>query len=398
MRAVFQPKQGFKLFDCVVSRQAFSLDRCSKLREKIPSSNEEDRLDEGESSDSDDEISMRGKEDEAKEIEQKTEVPADIPVPAGIVDISCHPKRNIIAAGLIDGSIVLHSYGVGNAGNKHLISFDHHKQSCRTLCFSDSGEHLFTGAQDAIINVLDLETNSVCHKFTRVNGCPPYSMLSVDDYLLASGEDEGAVVLWDLRMQAPIHCFNHCEDFISSLVTNKEKKILLTTSGDGFLSTYNIRRNKLETQSEPYDSELLCAGIVKDGTKVVVGAGDGSLSFCNWGEFSFLTDKFLIHPGTIDALLVIEDDVICTGCEDGKVRAVQLSPKRILGYLGSHAGFTVERVRMCYEKLFIASSSYDEKIKFWDLSGIEELKMGEIKKKTSKLPCIGKESFFSDLQ
>lgn len=366
----------------------------------MPSSNEEELLDEMDSSDSDDEFPNTEK-DETEEIEQKTEVPADISFPSNIVDISCHPKRNIVAAGLINGSIVLHTYGIGDVGNMELISFDHREKSCRAMCFSDSGEHLFTGFQDTVINVLDLETNSVFRHFARSSGSPLYSILPIDNYLLASGEDDGQVVLWDFRMQTPIQCFEDCEDYISCLVANKEKKILLATSGDGFLSAYNIRGNKLQMQSEAFNCDLLCAGIFKGGTKVAVGAGDGSLNIFNWGEYSNSCSKFTGHPGSVDAMVVVEDDIVCTGCEDGKVRAVQLLPNRIFGYLGNHGGYTVERVRLCYDKSLIASSSYDHKIKFWDLSGIKDLKSQDVKEtKKVKLTQANRplKSFFADLE
>ncbi|GFX66665.1 WD repeat-containing protein 55 [Trichonephila clavipes] len=366
----------------------------------MPSSNEEEVLDEEvESSDSDDEFS-KTENDKTVEIEQKIEVPADITFSSNIVDISCHPKRNIVAAGLINGSIVLHSYGIADVGNVELLTFDQHKKPCRALCFSDSGEHLFTGAQDAVINVFDLETNSVFRKFARESGSPLYSILPIDNYLLASGEDDGQVVLWDFRMQAPVQCFEDCEDYVSCLVANKEKKILLATSGDGFLAAYNIRGNILEAKSEQASYDLLCAGILKNGTKVVVGAGDGSLNIFSWGEFGNISDRFPGHPGSVDAMVVVEDDLVCTGCEDGKIRAVQLYPNKFLGHLGNHGGYTVERVRLCYEKSLIASSSYDHKIKFWDLSGVEEIKNLDVKEAKLKKKQLDKpaNSFFADLE
>ncbi|XP_055934794.1 WD repeat-containing protein 55-like [Argiope bruennichi] len=351
-------------------------------------------------SDGDSEISYPEDEDAALEIEQKTEVPESINFKVNIVDIAFHPKRNLIATGLIDSSITLHSYGVGDVKNMELQTFDHHnKKPCRAVHFSASGEHLFTGAQDTTIGVVDLETNSVFRKFGREGGSPIYSILPIDNYLLASGEDEGEVILWDFRMQAPIEVFQDCEDYVSSLIINKEKKLMLATSGDGRLSVYNVRAKKLEMQSEELDSDLLCAGIFKGGTKAVVGSTDGALNIFNWGEFGNISDRFPGHPGSVDSMVVIADDVIVTGCEDGKIRAVQLFPNRFLGSLGNHGGYSIERVRLSYDSAYIASSSYDQKVKFWDLSGIEELRNEDVKETKEKHKQLNKpvNDFFADL-
>ncbi|GBM88232.1 WD repeat-containing protein 55 [Araneus ventricosus] len=366
---------------------------------KMSSSSEGDSFFEASGSESDREELALENEDTSGEIEQKTEVPESIKFNVSIVDIACHPKRNLIAAGLIDGAITLHSYGVGDVKNMELQTFDHHKKPCRAVHFSASGEHLFTGAQDTTICVVDLETNSVFRKFARDGGSPLYSILPIDNYLLASGEDDGQVILWDFRMQAPIECFEDCEDYVSSLVINKEKKLMLATSGDGILSVYNVRAKKLEMQSEELDSDLLCSGIFKGGTKAVVGSTDGALNIFNWGEFGNISDRFPGHPGSVDSMAVVADDVIVTGCEDGKVRAVQLFPNRFLGSLGSHGGYSVERVRLCYDSAYIASSSHDQKIKFWDLSGIEDLKNEDVKETKQKHKQLNKpvNDFFADL-
>ncbi|KAG8197966.1 hypothetical protein JTE90_020341 [Oedothorax gibbosus] len=323
-------------------------------------------------------LTFNAPEEDNNEIDQNVEIPEPIKMDSQIADFCCHPKENIVAVGSIYGPVVLHRYATADTGNKEVITFDHHKKNCRTVRFSNSGEHLFTGANYQSIYVVDLQSNSIFREFIRPGGSPVYTILPIDDYIMASGEEDGEVVLWDFRMQAPIETFQDCEDYISSLTINSEKKILLATSGDGILTTYNVRAKKLVMQSEDFDCDLLCAGIFKKGQKVVVGAGDGSLNIFNWGEFGNISDRFPGHPQAVDSMVVLSDDVIVTGCEDGKIRAVQLFPNRFLGVLGSHNGFTVEKLSLTFDKSMVASASHDCIVKFWDLSGIESLKEEDV--------------------
>ena len=45
--------------------------------------------------------------------------------------------------------------------------------------------------------------------------------------------------------------------------------------------------NKAELQSEVYSSELNCLAVVREGTKLVVGSGEGSLILFNQGQWGY---------------------------------------------------------------------------------------------------------------
>ena len=53
------------------------------------------------------------------------------------------------------------------------------------------------------------------------------------------------------------------DEFISDLGVDKHAKTVLATCGDGTLTVVNLRRKKLELQSELFDSEFLSLAIVK---------------------------------------------------------------------------------------------------------------------------------------
>ncbi|XP_054716334.1 WD repeat-containing protein 55-like [Uloborus diversus] len=336
--------------------------------------------------------------DDLDEIEQQVEVPKDIELRSQVVGLECHPKKNQIAIGTIDGPVYIYTYGK-ETGNIEAIAFEHHKKSCRAVKFSSCGQYLFTGSQDTTVEVIDLETSSIYRKFLRPNGSSIYSLLPIDSYLLATGEDEGQVVIWDFRMQSPIALFGDINEYISSLSMSNEKRILLATSGEGTLTAYNVRSKKMAMQSEMFDSEFLSSTVIKNESKVVVGSGDGSLNIFNWGEYGNISDRFPGHPGSVDCMVKIAEDVVCTGCEDGKIRAVQLFPTRFLGVLGSHNGFSIDGLSASFDKTLLASSSFDQKVKFWDLSGIDDMKSEDVKETKKKHSQLNRQvnDFFSDI-
>lgn len=52
-------------------------------------------------------------------------------------------------------------------------------------------------------------------------------------------------------------------DFISSLVTDEDRRTLLAASGDGSLTAVDLRQRKVEQKSDSNESELLSLAIVK---------------------------------------------------------------------------------------------------------------------------------------
>ncbi|KAG8197954.1 hypothetical protein JTE90_020329 [Oedothorax gibbosus] len=148
-------------------------------------------LDIGEGDHSKGVLTFNAPEEDNYEIEQNVEIPEHIKVQSHIADCCCHPKEDIVAVGSINGPVVLHRYATADTDNKEVIMFDHHKKNCRAVRFSNSGEHLFTGAKDNSIYVVDLQSNSIFRQFGRPDGSPVYTILPIDDYIMASGEEDG---------------------------------------------------------------------------------------------------------------------------------------------------------------------------------------------------------------
>ncbi|XP_064636952.1 WD repeat-containing protein 55-like isoform X2 [Lineus longissimus] len=284
------------------------------------------------------------------------------------------------------------------------MTLNHHKKACRKLKFSTSGERLYTASKDKSLQIIDLNHGKVFHKFMKAHEAPIYSLLVIDDYQLVSGDDDGTVKVWDLRHKDAIMEFKENEEFISDLYIDQQKKILLATSGEGTLTAFNIRKKRMELQSESFDAELLSLAVVKRGNKVVCGTGEGVLSFFNWGEWGNISDRFPGHPMSIDCMVPITEDIICTGSMDGMIRAVNILPNRFIGVVGQHDGFPIENMCISQDKTLLASCSHDQKIKFWNLENVKKEKIDQTRKakKSNKTKTLNtsavNSNFFADLE
>jgi WD40 repeat protein len=137
-----------------------------------------------------------------------------------------------------------------------------------------------------------------------------------------------------------------------------------------------------------------------------------------WNDWGDTSDRIIGHPHSIDTIVKINDDLICTGSSDGIIRLVGILPNKFLGVIGDHDDFPIECLRLSHDENLLASSSHDNTVKFWNISYLfEEEENGDDKKESndnmdmdenicgggSKNKRVGKKvgneinSFFADL-
>lgn len=200
------------------------------------------------------------------------------------------------------------------------------------------------------------------------HGAACNALLCPSEALLCSGDEDGAVKVWDLRTHEAVFAFDENEDFISDFAVNDAVDTLLATSGDGTLSVFDLRRGKLAARSDPLDDELLSVEVIKGGKKVLCGTQDGILCVYSWGLWGDLTDRFPGHPQSVDALLKIDEDTVATGSSDGVIRLVSIQPDKLLAILGDHEDYPIEKLRFSRDHRVMGSASHDQTVKFWDTS------------------------------
>lgn len=209
----------------------------------------------------------------------------------------------------------------------------------------------------------------------------------VDANYVVSGDDSGEVRIWDTRKRghvlafkehevrravraagapgADTRCAPHPKDFVSSLAMSADSATLLSGGGDGRLAAYSMKKGKMVAVSDEQEDELLSLAILKHGKKVVAGTQGGVLTIWSWGYWGDLDDRFPGHPQSVDAMIRVDEDTVLTGSSDGIIRVVAIHPNRLLGVVGEHGDFPIERLAFSRDREVVASLSHDERVRFW---------------------------------
>uniref|UniRef100_A0A0K8WLR3 WD repeat-containing protein 55 homolog n=1 Tax=Bactrocera latifrons TaxID=174628 RepID=A0A0K8WLR3_BACLA len=307
-------------------------------------------------------------------IKKPRTAPPEIKLDDFITDICFHPERDIIALATITGDVCLYAYA--NEENTLLRNIEIHAKSCRDVEFTEDGRDLLTCSKDKSIMITDMETEKLKKFYESAHDEAINKLHIIDENLFSTGDDGGTVKLWDIRTKDSIFSLKEVEDFISHMLTNESKKLLLVTSGDGYLTTINIGSRKLFVQSEPYEEELHCMGTFRGNSKLVVGTSKGRLYTFNWGQFGYHCDMYPGINTPISEMIPITDRIACVAGEEGIIRACHIAPFRNLGVVGQH-NMPIENLDVCNSGELIASSSHNNDVRFWNVKYFEDF--GDIK-------------------
>ncbi|XP_075234496.1 WD repeat-containing protein 55 homolog [Lycorma delicatula] len=316
------------------------------------------------------------------------------------VDISFHPKTNVLAAATITGDLILYKYDVDNVTVCDKLEV--HTKACRAVEYSDDGDLLFSASKDRSIMISDSRTGKLKEFYDKAHEGALYCLTIISEHVFASGDEDGVIKLWDVRHKDPIFSVSgKVKDYISGMVTTDSKRYLACTSGEGTITTINLPARKFHVQSEVYESEYTCAGLCRDESKLVAGTANGKLVFYNWGEFGLHSD---VYPGpskkAINCLVSISDNIVITGWEDGQIRATYLFPNRGLGIVGQHQ-LSVDALDISHDGKYIASCSLDQKINFWPISFFNDIDFSDVLNDQTNLPSsqyADRRTFFADLE
>ena len=305
--------------------------------------------------------------------------PGDLDVGATPFAVVFHPRESSIGAfGLVSGEVLV--YDVCRSSERSPVArLASAGGSCRVVGWA--GDSLMTGYESGQVRLWSCERSEVVFEpegpsdASAVAGsaCSCVSMAEEDLNCFLVGDDEGGVSLFDLRRRNAVRRKKHHEDFVADLAAHSG--LVLGAGADGRLSVSDPRRNLAALGiSDPQDDELLSLRVMKRGRKVVCGTQTGALVVWSWNHWGDSSDRCMGHPESVDAMLKVDDDLLCTGSSDGLLRVVRVLPGlRLLGVLGDHDGFPIERLAFNCDQSLVASLSHDSLVRFWDAQELRHL-------------------------
>ncbi|KAF8291256.1 hypothetical protein TcYC6_0123890 [Trypanosoma cruzi] len=321
-------------------------------------------------------------------------VPPSLLTSAAVIDLAMHPQLPIFAAGLVTGEVEVHEYRATETRRRPITqqyfkgdgfqetnpyNIRMHPSGCvSAMEFTEDGNYLVTASSDRTISVLDCVAEQIAlhigdgtatkkmtpgtnrrknvnnisskretmkmkkrnknpHKFgiSAINVC--------DVNLLASGDDDGMIAIWDMRQRTPAFRYHEHGDYVSQMIYFSDIQELVSSSGDTCLGVFDLRGGKIRDYSEKRKDELSCFAFVNNTgnntssfiPSIVCGTPNGGLPVWKFGSWRRPYDILDRHPAECESIISFNNpdstfnhNIILTGACDGLVRVIQMYPVR----------------------------------------------------------------------
>jgi WD40 repeat protein len=259
----------------------------------------------------------------------------------GIGGITISPNQQIFASGSWDASICLWSLDTGKllqtlaAPKKTSNNSKDDFKDVAALAFTPDGDRLISASYDCTIKIWELNTGKLLATLRKDTDHPHRSFnlgskvealaLSNDGQVLASGDFDNRVYLWDLQNPQSIHKFQTSSEVLSLAFSPNSWK--------------------------------LCCGCL-DGTVYV------------WDLQKSLELKFTASKGFISSIVTSPDSQkIYSGDEYGTITIWDINTGVKIGtWPGQHKSAILTLAFHPQSPNVLASSGYDKKIIFWNLN------------------------------
>jgi hypothetical protein len=300
-----------------------------------------------------------------------------------VFDMKFSPTSDLLS--LVDLSGILRVLKIDEEA-KSVVKVKNFKiceESIYSCDYSYDGENILCGTFEGELVMINFEGSKVVMRKKKAHEKAANKVKFIGEKLFASSEQTGEMKIFDMRTKKEIFQFKEHDEEISEIEYSNQHRMILTTSIDGTLGVYDIRKEgkyKLHAVSDCIEDELYCMKIVKGGQKVACGTSEGPIVLFNWDWFGDYKDRILGHPGSVNTLEKYDENFLISGCEDGGVRFISITPKYIHSFISDKATFRTKKnkhfndvnvLALDKDKRFLAVNSNIDFVKFYDISDIQ---------------------------
>jgi WD40 repeat protein len=238
-------------------------------------------------------------------------------------------------------------------------------------------QDLLSVSSDKTINSINVAKQKMQFEIQNAHKYPIHTFICCTDNVIASGDDEGYVKVWDIRKGGkPVASFAEHAEYVSSFDYEDEDKILYSASADGTLCIQDLRKMKVVDISKPYEKDFLCCCEMSNGEHVAVGTSKGDIlvfDCCKWESHA---SKIATDMGSVDSMLFITEDMMACGSADGIIRLYSLKAKRMVSTLCTSED-PIYKMSLSPNGLYIASCGFNNVVRFWNSAGLYGVNLSE---------------------
>ena len=234
--------------------------------------------------------------------------------------------------------------------------------------WSPDGAQLASGHEDGNILLWDAATGDTLARLSGHTDAVTQLAWSPDGRLLASGSRDSDVIVWEAEAGQPVRTVGEHTDVVESLAWSPDGRVLASGSRDGTINLWDTDSGALAARLSGHTQAVLSLAFSPDGQVLASGGMDGTLRL--WAVIDPArpaqdVDALEADLSAVYSLAFSPDGRLASGLEDGSILVRDLAPNRLSQTLTGHDDRVTSVAWSPDGRL--ASGSWDGQVILWDL-------------------------------
>ena len=233
-------------------------------------------------------------------------------------------KANLLAG----GNPLMRWYDCNSSGADPLLSFDGHTGNVRAVGANRTGRFLFSGSED------------------------------------------GTIKIWDPRAGTSCVCDFDARKAVNTVVLHPNQGELISGDNTGAIRVWDLAANKCSSELVPEgDTPISSVAVALDGSLVAAGNFNGNCYFWSPGEEYVPVKKLRAHRAYITACRLSPDSrYFATASSDRTLKLWNTHDFSLAATLSGHSRWVWDAA-FSADSSFIVTASSDQTAKLWDIDG-----------------------------
>ncbi|MEP6541192.1 NACHT domain-containing protein [Microcoleus vaginatus GB1-A2] len=238
--------------------------------------------------------------------------------------------------------------------------------SVRSVIFSPDGKLLATGDSDGVVRLWEASSGReilTCKGHTNVVESVAFSP---DGEILASGSYENTIKLWDVKTGECLKVLQGHTESVMSVTFNPEGNILASGSFDRTVRLWNIHTGECLQTLQGHTKVVFSAAFHAAGDILASGSGDKTVRLWNVGTGECLKTLQGHTKNVFSVAFDSAGEILASGSADKTVRLWNIGSGECLKTLEGHLD-QVRSIAFSPSGEILASGSFDQTAKLWDI-------------------------------
>ena len=189
--------------------------------------------------------------------------------------------------------------------------------------------------------------------------------ISPDGKIIASGNDNGMIELFDRQTGKLQTRFDQGKNVIRSLVFIPKTNRLITGDGDGNITIWNLNNNSLEIEFPSHIGSIWSLAVSPDGQTLISSSEDKTIRI--WNLVTGEKNGIIFAQNTVVYGLVFSANgkMFASAGQNGIIKIWDSNNRKLLRSLAGHEN-GVRSIAISPNSKYLVSGSWDKTVKVWD--------------------------------